>query len=201
MFGLFKKKKEPGFWAWLAENTERIHSRLPKEPSVIGAEIGRHFKESYPELTWEVSPTPNPPWVFCISADGRQELFPKVEEAVKAAPAALPGWKIQAFRPRGALTAEIDMGGQTLGYDDIWCEVSRSGGGATITLRIRGLTPESTRALGGAALILLDNAVGEYDAVTKIHGLDCGPLPPDPQRSERFFPLRELPAFLDGAAQ
>jgi len=45
---------------------------------------------------------------------------------------------------------------------------------------------------------MLDNAVGEYDAVAKICQLTRGPLPSDPQRTAEFFPLADLPAYLDG---
>src|SRR5215813_2407833 len=123
MFGLFHKKTgTEGFWDWLAANTGRIQSGLRQNPQGLAGEIGRVFKQSYPDLAWEISPAPSPPWVFCVSADGNSQLFPKVVQAVQAAPQ-LPGWKVQAFRPRGSLTAEIDMGGRKLGYDDIWCGV------------------------------------------------------------------------------
>jgi hypothetical protein len=198
MFGLFRKKAgSEGFWDWLAANTTRIQSGLKQDPQGLAAEIGRAFKHSYPDLTWEVSPAPSPPWLFCVSANGNAELFPKVEQAVLAAPE-LPGWKVQAFRPRGSLSAEIGMGGRKLGYEDIWCSVEPLGGGVRVTLWIRGLSPQSDQALSHAALILLDNAVGEYDAVMKIRQLDCGQLPPDPQRRDDFFPLGELPRFMDG---
>jgi hypothetical protein len=46
-------------------------------------------------------------------------------------------------------------------------------------------------------LILLDNTIGEYDAVMKVRQLDRGPLPANPEQKERLFPLSELPALLD----
>jgi hypothetical protein len=154
------------------------------------------FKRSFPALVWEVSPAGSGPWLFCVSANGNRDLFPQVLLAVREAPD-IPGWKVQAFRPRGSLTAEIDMGGRTLGYDDIWCSVQPSGGGVRVTLWVRGLTRESDPVLSPAVLILLDNAVGEYDAVAKITQLDRGPLPENPVRRADFFPLAELPSYLD----
>jgi hypothetical protein len=198
MFGLLRKRVgTQGFWPWLVANTARIQSGLKQDPERFADEIGREFKASYPGLVWEISPAAAPPWLFCVSADGRRELFPMVEQAVRAAPE-LPGWTLQAFRTRGSLTAEIEMAGRKVGYDDIWCRVEPQGGGVRVTLCIRGLSPQSDEALSPAALILLDNAVGEYDSVMKIRQLDRGPLPPDPQRRDEFFPLAELPRFLDG---
>jgi len=197
MFGLFRKKSgSTPFWEWLAANTGRIHADFKKNIQSISKEIGSAFGQSYPGLTWEISPSQSPPWLFCVSADGNRDLFSKVEQAVREAPQ-LKGWKVQAFRPRGSLTAEIEMGGHTLGYDDIWCSVEGRPDGVAVTLWIRGLSPESDSVLSRAAVILLDNAVGEYDAVVKIKQLNRGPLPPSPQKTGDFFPLSELPRFLD----
>jgi hypothetical protein len=197
MFGLFGSKGGTHkFWDWLAANTDRIQSNFKQDPQSASEEIRRAFRRSYPDLTWEVSPSKTGPWLFCISADGNPKLFPKVELAIQDAPE-VPGWKIQAFRPRGSLTAEIDMGGKKLGYDDIWCSVQAFSGGVRVKLWIRGLNPQSDRILSPAAAILLDNAVGEYDAVMKIKELDRGPLPANPQRTDEFFPLVELPRFMD----
>jgi hypothetical protein len=187
MFGLFRKKAaSDDFWGWLSANSTRIQRGLERDPRGIADEVGEAFKRSYPDLVWEVSPSKSGAW-----------LFPQVRQAVRAAPE-VPGWKVQAFRPRGSLTAEIDMGGRTLGYEDIWCSVQPIGDGVRVALWVRGMTPELDRVLSPAVLILLDNAVGEYDAVMKIKQLDRGPLPHNPQRREDFFPLSELPPFLDG---
>jgi hypothetical protein len=197
MFGLFGNKKQSRkFWDWLAANTTHIQSGLKRDPQGATLEIRRAFKQSYPDLTWEVSPAKSGPWTFCISADGNPKLFPKVQQAIHDAPE-VPGWTIRAFRARGSLTAQIDMGGRKLGYDDIWCRVEPLAGGVRVKLCVRGLTPQSDEALSPAAAILLDNAVGEHDAVMKIKQLDRGPLPPNPQKTDAFFPLAELPQFLD----
>jgi hypothetical protein len=185
------------FWNWLGANTARIQSSLQRDPQGISDEIGREFDKAYPDLAWEVSPAQSTPWLFCVSANGNRDLFPQVVRAVQEAPA-VPGWTIQAFRPRGSLTAEVNMGGKALGYEDVWCSVRPAGDGVAAVLWIRGLTPDSDSLLSPAALILLDNAVGEYDAVMRIVQLERGPLPQNPSRQDDFFPLAELPQYLDG---
>ncbi len=198
MFGILgRKTKDAGFWEWLAANTSRIQAGSNEDVPRITAEIKEVFGKSYPGLVWEITRAPGAPWLFCVSADGDPKLFPKVVEAVRAAPL-IPGWEIHAFRPRGSLDAILDMGGRTLAYDDVWCSIVQRDGGMDVILWIRGLSQETLEALGGGALILLDNAIGEYDAVTKIKQLDRAPLPMNPQRRANFFPLAELPQFLDG---
>jgi hypothetical protein len=120
-----------------------------------------------------------------------------VIRAVQAA-LELPGWKVQAFRPRGPLTSELEMGGLKLTYDDVWCGVvGREDDGIRLVLCVRGLTKDNDPVLTQAAVILLDNAVGEYDAVMKVKELGRDRLPDHPQRQENFFPLSELPGYLD----
>jgi hypothetical protein len=191
-----KQRSSRGFWAWLAENTRRIQTADRRPAANVTRELSRAFQHSYPDLVWEITPSESGPWVFSVSADGNAELFDQVKSAVAEAPS-IPGWEIRAFRQRGSLEAVIEMHDRKLGYDDIWCEVEPDGDRARVTLLVRGLTLDSAEALLGAALVLLDNAVGEHDSVVKISELDNGPLPKKPVRSDSFFPLSELPGYLD----
>ncbi|MBI3863027.1 MAG: hypothetical protein HY290_14140 [Planctomycetia bacterium] len=196
-FGKFRKKRDSReFWAWLSANASRISAAGPEGAAHAAAELSRVFKSSYPDLVWEVTPNDSGPWTFCVSADGNPGLFDAVKSAVSDAPS-IPGWEIRAFRQRGSLDAVIEMHGRKLSYDDIWCEVERDGDRARVKLLVRGLTLESAKDLLGAALVLLDNAIGEYDSVVKISELDNGPLPSAPVRSDKCFPLSELPGYLD----
>jgi hypothetical protein len=196
MFGVFKKRRDSDFWSWLRDNASRIQAAGREGAGSAADELSRAFKKSYPDLVWEITPSDSGPWIFCVSADGNPELFAAVKSAVADAPP-IPGWDIKAFRQRGSLDAVIEMHGRKLGCDDIWCEVEAEGSQARVTLLVRGLTVDLAEQLLGAALILLDNAVGEYDSVAKISELNNGPLPSKPQRSPTFFPLSELPAYLD----
>jgi hypothetical protein len=197
MFNLFKKQRKTGdFWTWLAANASRIRNAGRNAAGDVAIELSRAFKRSYPDLVWEITPSDAGPWVFCVSADGTPELFDAVKSAVADA-GLIPGWEIKAFRQRGSLDAVIEMGDQKLGYDDIWCRVEPDGARARVTLLVRGLTLESAETLLGAALVLLDNALGEHDSVAKISELDNGPLPSNPVKSATFFPLSALPEYID----
>jgi hypothetical protein len=182
-------------WEWLRANTDRIKADLPRRPDEITGEINARFERIYPGICFEIAPSKDGPWSFCLSADGRRELFPAVEQAVKAAPP-LPGWTVRAFRPRGSTNVTIRMGDASLGPDDVWCRTEVEGATVGLTLFIQGLTRENDAMLARAAVILLDNALGEYDAVMRVRSLERGPLPADP-RAAGLLPLRELPAFFD----
>jgi hypothetical protein len=158
-------------------------------------EISARFKQLDPRICVEIAPSKDGPWSLCLSADGQRDVFPAVERAVRGAPA-LDGWVVRAFRQRGSLGVTIKMTGATLAADDVWCKAEVDGAVVGVTLFIRGLTPENDEVLAGAAVILLDNALGEYDAVMRVRSLERGPLPPAP-RDAGLIPLRELPALFD----
>jgi hypothetical protein len=184
------------FWKWVADNTARIKEGFKKDSRGTAEEIGEQFSNAYPDLVWEICVANDEPWTFCVSANANLELFPQVQQAVEEAPA-IPGWTVQAFRPRGSLDGEIKMDGQTLGYDDVWCEALMVGGRAEVVLHIRGATVETEQTLTHASLILMDNAVGEFDAATRILIRNIALLVEPPTATGQFFPLRDLPAFLD----
>jgi hypothetical protein len=202
MFFNRRSKPRPGqFWQWLSENAQRLQSGLQgPDGSSLSREIADAFRASYPDLVWEISPADVPPWTFCVSADGDPDLFAAVLQAVKDAPQ-VSGWVVRAFRPRSGIAGRIEIEGQTLGPEDVWCAVRPlDDGRIDLVLCIGGLTEETDDVLSRAALILLDDAVGEYDAVTRISELDRAALPTNPTASENFFPLTSLPAFLDRLA-
>jgi hypothetical protein len=133
------------FWTWLAANSDRVQAGLKRSSARMAEEVGEQFEKSYPGLVWEVTPADKGPWLFCVSANGDRKLFPRVQSAVADAPP-IDGWTVQAFRPRGDPNAEISMNGQTLGPDDVWCEVQRATHGrVNLVLHLRGVIEETHR--------------------------------------------------------
>lgn len=193
------KNDAGGFWGWLGENTDRVKRGLKRGTGRAAVEeVGERFEETFPGLVWEVMPAERGPWLFCVSANGDEKLFASVERAVREAPE-VAGWRIRAFRPRGEADAEITLNDDvTLGGDDVWCDVRETRRGVDLVLHVRGATAENHEMITQAALILLDNAIGEYDSVKRIAGLDVALLEGRPRKSESFFPLKDLPGFLDG---
>jgi len=185
------------FWEWFTQNATRIREAGPEGLSRgVTQELGSRLKRCHKGLTWEITPVDPANWVLCISADGNREVFPAVQEVVAAAPA-IPGWSVVAFRQRGLLDVRLEFADHVLTYEDIWFTAERVGEGLSVTLWIKGLTRETDPMLSQAALILLDNALGEYDAVTRIVELNRGPLPKNPESKPGLHPLSQLPEMVD----
>jgi hypothetical protein len=195
MFGI-SRKKQP-FWDWLGANASRIQQGVKSSNAAVQQEVVSRFGDAFPGLVFEISCPPVSGWMFCVSADGNPDLFPKVIEAVRSAPN-VTGWEIQAFRPRGPTkNAKLNMNGQTLSYDDLWCRVVEVDSKVDVTLCIKNLNLENAKAVLGGALVLLDNAIGEFDSVTMIRELSNEPLIASPVETLDFFPMERLPAYLD----
>lgn len=186
------------FWTFVSANSERLFQAVATAPGDVVEELGEVLREACPGLVCEVSQGQDDPYAeMIISADGKVELLEAVEAAVAAAPD-LPRWKVTAFRQRGRVSDGI-----AVKYRDAELAVSdlsfRIFGGPRgqlgVSLYVRGLKEDETDPRAAAAVLLLDHAIGERDAMTAVQSLRVEPLP-DPPAGD-FRPLAELPGVID----
>jgi hypothetical protein len=198
------------FWKWFAQVADQLTSE--SQHAIAG-----RFSRAYPNLFWELTfSTKSTIRTFAISADGRHELYPDVMQAVSEAPR-ISNFVVCAFKQRGSLDLSITLDdGVVLGSDSIrWSGQSvaacdRHMGPPWDTLELQFFLPglptdaelaasEVARAHHHASLLafylLLDNALGEWDAMTKIHRVSFAPLSSSPPGA---LPFRQLRAVIDG---
>jgi hypothetical protein len=185
------------FWAWLAEQGDRLG--CSPEPSLVD-EIGDRLQTLRPGLSFELAMA-DPP-LLSISAAGDASLFDLVREIVGHAPPSLPV-RVVAFRQRGRVAgAALKLSNdRTLSSEDIWFRIDASGDDdAQLGLHVfvRDYPAEKQGSWQEAVYLLLDNALGEEDVVTKIAWIEWSPLPSNPERS-RLRPLLDLPGAFDEA--
>ena len=182
------------FWAWFAARAKSLTWPPPHE---LVDEIGERIHAIDPGLAFELSNSET--IVLAISAAGMAELFERVEEIVAAAPA-FDHVRVVAFRQRGKI-ADATLGlpdGGELSCDDIWFRVVTASDPVELELYVRGFPAESPGQMQEAVYLLLDNALGEFDVVKHIAGIDWHELPKDPVRAA-LSPLKDLPAQFDRA--
>ena len=199
MFNLFNRKRSDGetFWDWLAANLPALREEMKADPQKAGERMGRAFSKHHPGLEWEMGSLDADPIEFYVSANGHADKFPRVLKVVQSAPP-IPGCVVKAFRPRGDVAgAEIEMAGRRLSCDDVWFTPEPAGDRVHLTVWVRGYDEDEESIRGTAATILIDHAVGEYDAAMKLGELRVEPLPDDPTTLPGAAPLSELPAYLD----
>jgi hypothetical protein len=181
------------FWTWFAAQRGRL-GKIQGQSAQIAAELGAHLKKVNPGLAFEIGPAQSG-HTLAVSADGDTTLFPLVSEMVKRAPS-IPGWNVVAFRPRHPTLLPVRYGGATVKPDDVWYSAQADPPRLAVHLYVRGVTTANKEAVGGAALLMLEGAVGERDAYTIVTLDDLDPLPADPTRAG-LHPIADLPKAVD----
>lgn len=184
------------FWEWLVANGPQTMSEDAQVRENASDQLSDVFHEAFPDLTWEIEVQDDDDFWFIISADGVPDRIDDVVQAVRNAPK-VPGWKIVPFRQRGSLDVSLQMHGRKLTYQDIWCQAETVGWQANVVFNIDGLTKENKDDLIGATFVLIDNAIGEFDSMVRLGELHFQPLEDEPVQQENYFPLSDLPDYID----
>lgn len=188
------------FWHWFTKNQQRLRN-FESNPDKYLGELLAQAKKIKNGLAIELAPPQNGVINLTISADGNVELFELVRQVVDKAPV-IKGWKIFAFRQRMPPSAIKEM---TIQVGELRLEPAKmkflpviEDGKLNIIIYLAGVTEDNYQHVAYAGLTLLDNILGEYDCVTKVHSYDFHELP-DPKLKDGPVPrpLPELPVFVD----
>ena len=182
------------FWAWFAETIAPLGVGGLDDDDIV-ARIDAVFGRMHPDLAFELWGPDGDTVDFVISADGQTPLFHKVLNLVRSAPP-MPGWRVVAFRPRRSVKARISAMGHQLSGDQIWYHCEPENGRLRVALFVEDLRDDNWDILCATSCVLLDMALGEFDAATKIAALEHYPLN-DETRTLAPKPLAQLPAELD----
>jgi hypothetical protein len=193
---LSRTDREQQFWRWFAANSERLKGLSSRDDrgNALIAEIDRELARVHHGLTWEHDPKEG---VLVISADGNRKLFPAVQKLVAAAPS-IPGWRIVGFRQRSLLGDgfSLEYSNYKVRFSDPWFRLEPDGTKVGVTLFLPHPQEADRQAIGSAAFLLLDMALGEYDVETKLGFVEWKPLPEQPT-AQGLRPFKELPSAVD----
>ena len=187
-----------GFWQWFLSAEARLRDAHGGDMAELEAavnEIGERLRWVHPELCFEYGMGDDGVYELILSAGGIRSLFPAVAALKQAAPE-VPGWRIVAFRPRKASCARVQLGEAVLEPEGLWYRLMPDVDHADLDLFVADLTPETLEGLGGAAFLMLDAALGEYDVATRIGAIDFDALPEDPASLD-LKPIDALRAEFD----
>lgn len=182
------------FWAWFAETIAPMGTEGLDDDGIV-ARIDAEFSKHYPDLAFELWGPDGDMVDFVISADGQTPLFDEVVDVVRGAPR-IPGWRVMAFRPRRSVKARVSAMGHQLSGDQIRYCCEPENGRLRVALFVEDLNEDNWDILCATSCVLLDMALGEFDAATKIAGLEHYPLN-DETRRLAPKPLAQLPDELD----
>ena len=163
---IFKRNKNKRFWEWFTQNSD-IYFSVEDNQDALFDELHERLQKISKFACFEFGPEEKGKREFIISADGVAAGARAVQDLVAAAPK-LNKWKIIAFRPRvGAV--KIEMDGRVLNANDMAYRYAfNEDNRIDLQLYIKGYSQDHQREYMGAAFVLLDALIGEYDAMTKI---------------------------------
>lgn len=189
--GAWPVRPEQKFWNWFEKHQDKFFDfEVASEENFD--RLLEQLHKVHPALTFEFGPR-GARREFVISAGGLKGAFPSVTALVAAAPR-LDRWRITGFRPRCAALSRIQIGDTCVDPNDV--EFSLLTRGAEIGIRL--FIPsygEDYSILKQIGYLMLDDALGEYDVEARVSLIQF--LPHDASKTEKRYPLSELPALFD----
>ncbi len=183
------------FWDWFDANSGRFQMSDALDEQLCD-ELGEQIQKIDRNLTFEITPSDGGPYELVVSADGIKKAFSIVTAVVTAAPK-IANWKITAFRQRSPLDSiELSFNGVTLSPTTVQYVLIPDGNKLDLLVVTPDTDDEMRDQTTGAAFILLDAALGEYDVATYLRTIEFEPQSAiDP--SVPLKPLLELPSEFD----
>jgi hypothetical protein len=184
--------KEKTFWKWFQNNEDRIFF-FEKNRDKIFDELAIKLHKIHNSLTFEFGPIENGKREIVISADGIKEAFSSVHSLKNSAPSSLQKFLVTYFRPRRYPISTVSFGEIKLSPNDIFIDMDVVDGKICLTLFIKNYTEDQKNKYAGAAFILLDQALGEYDVETKVGYIDFQPL----ETEDKLLSFNTFPKCFD----
>ncbi len=139
------------------------------------------FSRYAPDLTFEFGLNRDGHFELIISAGGIRDLVPNVQKLLAAAPR-YDLWRVIAFRPRQDLNLKLQLGGQTCDIASTRVRWREQGERWDVVVYPDVPAGVDKDILGQIAFLALDIAIGEYDVMTRIGGVERQSLPKDADR-------------------
>lgn len=157
------------FWSWFEKNREAYFELDENSYEILFNKLGVQLSKYHKEVTFEFGvELKEGKREFIISADGMLPAFPAVQQLVEAAPS-LDQFEIVAFRQRESSEQEVCFEDVILETKDVFftSEHNSELNCLDIVMYIKGYREEDDNFIG-AAFIMLDSLIGEFDVGTKL---------------------------------
>lgn len=200
MLKLFKRTDPiEKFWTWFKENEKRFRN-FEQDPDKYLSEMLAQGKKIAEGLAIELEPPADGLINMTVSADGNRDLFETVVNFVDKAPN-IEGWNFNALRQRipadKIKTMQLKVKGRELDPQDMKFFPTIDNDTLDIIIYVNGVTEDNYNDIAYAGLQLLDNILGEYDCVMKVHSYDFHNMPVKKEELADLLPLLDITAYVD----
>ncbi len=166
------------FWNWFSENIEYVET-IFESPQMVTDAVGKMLNIVAPELTFEIGKNGQGDFEIILIAGGLAENIDAVVGLYKAAPQ-MQGWVVTPFMPRHD-TPILEFNGLKFEISNYFYQFQPGEQRPNLLMCIKGYQPEHEHEYRSAAFMFLDCALGEYDVMTKIGGIDFVDYPENPE--------------------
>jgi hypothetical protein len=182
------EKSITAFWSWFSTEYETTHSpTLTATEDRESVKISKRLQAINKDLTWKFGAQDETKQALIISAGGNKKLFPLVKEIVADAPK-MEHWKVVAFKPRIEKLEPVEIDGLMVSPEDIFFTAQPHDGVVDVCILLDHTIPLATAEK--IAVVMLDQALGEYEAATKIGKITFAPITELNEDNSNFRELR-----------
>lgn len=164
------------FWEWFEKNKAGLEIFISSEPrdytiyETLSEKLNQYSEYLIPELTM----TENNEFVLIISCDGIKQGIPHAEKLTQNLKK-FDNWEIQTYRQPAPMEM-IPVNGLNLKRNDIYVEWKKTSSGKyNLTFFVKDFSPQDFNYELGT-LLHMDHTIGEYNAMTKIEGVEIKKL-------------------------
>jgi hypothetical protein len=182
------------FWQTVKPRLQAVRN-LSGEQNALVEFVSTELHRLDPRLTCELGTGRDGVHELIISADGLSRLIPAVRALVASAPP-IKNWRYIAFRPRVGTSFGLTYDSYDLKPEQMWFRPEADSGRVGLWLYLPGVDGPAHDQARGAALIMLDMAIGELATMTKVGFIEFRELPPKPQEAG-LRPIGDLPSVVD----
>ena len=105
-------------------------------------------------------------------------------------------FSVVAFRPRRSGDTSLNINGKNFATADFFYrELGRSEGKLDVEVLVKGLTPQTTQGASQAISLMLDGALGEFDAQVRLGEVRIAALPAELPANAK--PLSDIAKAVD----
>ena len=155
------------FWTWFAANEVAYRDPAKLDEKGIGC-VNDETVKVHRGLLAEFTTDPDGTHVIVLSADGIREVFPSVQATAAAAPA-IPGWRVQAFRPPVTETDwSLQIDGKQLALKDFRARWAPGSPPVNVDVWVPLPADSGEQVIAQVGFLALDAVLGEYAVETQV---------------------------------
>lgn len=189
--------KNEEFWQWFVDNARAFKHRDHPAREALSDELFDRLQQFADALSFEMGILKDGSGHLIITAQGDTAAFPTVVALAQAAPA-IEGWEITAFKPPRGFGFILKRSGLTVDPRQarfVPLEDADDRDFFGVHVGYPHYEAEREEDFLDATCTMLETGIGELDFAERIHHVQVGPLPDDPE-ADGHLPLDRLRDFL-----